>query len=526
MRKETKKPLSFSTTMRNPERIVSFLQCIEAFEGEILTNSLIETIVKKIIKNKLYHTMYQIKEKELLEIYNSLDKEYTEEQITDIIINSPQKHKEAGFDKGWPSRFDTWYKLSKEFGFIYYKMNEPIKISQTGHMLCNAYSDIDNSNTGEKIQNIFLNALCKYQTNNPFRKNFNKNLPIMLLLKTIILLKNDNEENGAGISRKELSFLLCWNNNEPQSLYQFIKKFRKEYRYKASDENIYNKCLKLLDSDNETRFKMKQILKEGPDDLVRKLRITGIFSLRGMGRFLDINSFKKDKIEYLLKNYGTYKNFSDEIEYFNYMGEIDSNILELKDNISITDLDEIRIKALKKFAKNYSTEIIFEELINLEKNKNSKDEYLKDIDSPTRLEFLTSISLIQKYPNALIKPNYAIDDEGNPIFTARGGVADIEFYDTISNSLIEVTLLQNKSQAINEIPGITRHLEEFKNNSKKELVFSLFIAPRLHRDTLYMCNFTKAQYNLDILPYTISDFILKLSNTKNINDFLNEQIKI
>lgn len=520
MRKETKKPLSFSTTMRNPERIASFLQCMEPFEGKILTNSLIEEIVKKIIKNKLYHTMYQKREKEMAEIYKSLDKEYTEEQIINIIINSPQNHKEFGFDKGWSSRFDTWYKLSKEFGFIYYKIDEPIKISQTGHMLCNAYSDIDNSNTGEKIQNIFLNALCKYQTNNPFRKNLNKNLPVMLLLKTILLLKNDTEENGAGISRKELAFLLCWDNNNPESLYQFIKKFRKKYGYKASDENIYIECLKLLDSSNETRFKMSQILKEGTDDLVRKLRITGIFSLRGMGRFLDINSFKKDKIEYLIKNYGIYKKFSDEIEYFNYMGGIDSNILEMKDNVSITDLDKIRIKTLKALAKTYSKKTIFEELVNLEKNKNSKDEYLKDIDNPTRLEFLTSISLVQNYPTALIKPNYAIDDEGNPIFTARGGVADIELYDTISNSLIEVTLLQNKSQAVNEIPGITRHLNEFKNMSKKDFVFSLFVAPRLHQDTLYMCKFTKAQYNLDILPYTISDFILKLSNTKNINDFL------
>ena len=57
MKKKTKKPLSFSTTMRNPERISAFLQCIEPFEGKILTNSLIEEIVKKIIKNKLYFTM-------------------------------------------------------------------------------------------------------------------------------------------------------------------------------------------------------------------------------------------------------------------------------------------------------------------------------------------------------------------------------------------------------------------------------------------------------------------------------------
>lgn len=50
MRKKTKKPLSFSTTMRNPERIAAFLQCIEPFEEKILTNSLINEIVKKLLK--------------------------------------------------------------------------------------------------------------------------------------------------------------------------------------------------------------------------------------------------------------------------------------------------------------------------------------------------------------------------------------------------------------------------------------------------------------------------------------------
>lgn len=34
------KPLSFSTTMRNPTRIAGFLNCILPFEGKILTNEI------------------------------------------------------------------------------------------------------------------------------------------------------------------------------------------------------------------------------------------------------------------------------------------------------------------------------------------------------------------------------------------------------------------------------------------------------------------------------------------------------
>lgn len=41
-RKAEYKPLSFSTTMRNPERIVDFLNCILPYEGQVLNNTVIE----------------------------------------------------------------------------------------------------------------------------------------------------------------------------------------------------------------------------------------------------------------------------------------------------------------------------------------------------------------------------------------------------------------------------------------------------------------------------------------------------
>lgn len=41
-----RKPLSFSTTMRNPMRIANFLAIIMPYEGRILDNGLIIEIVK------------------------------------------------------------------------------------------------------------------------------------------------------------------------------------------------------------------------------------------------------------------------------------------------------------------------------------------------------------------------------------------------------------------------------------------------------------------------------------------------
>ena len=51
-RKSEYKPLLFTTTLRNPERIKNFLEVLARYEGEILTNEVINKIVwnkKKII---------------------------------------------------------------------------------------------------------------------------------------------------------------------------------------------------------------------------------------------------------------------------------------------------------------------------------------------------------------------------------------------------------------------------------------------------------------------------------------------
>ena len=49
-RKLERKPLSFSTTMRNPERIVLFIENLKEFEGKILTKEIIMKIVEKLTK--------------------------------------------------------------------------------------------------------------------------------------------------------------------------------------------------------------------------------------------------------------------------------------------------------------------------------------------------------------------------------------------------------------------------------------------------------------------------------------------
>lgn len=515
------KPLSFSTTMRNPNRIAGFLSQIVEFEGQILTSEIIYKVIHNVIKNKLYYTMYEYGKPEYKDIYFSDELEFSDEQVDDIIASTKQKHKEAGFEEGWESRFDTWFSLPKEFGFVFYEKGKQIRISETGHML------IDNSNLEEPDevinQNIFLNSLCKYQTNNPFKKNLNENNPLLLLLNTIKLLKNDPEENDAGIFRSEISLLICWNNNDATEVYKLIKKLRKQVGFQYSDEMIYDICLELLGcltpeekEASKKYFKIDKICGEAVDEYIRKMRSTGILSLRGNGRFLDFNSFEQKKIDYVLSNYSSIKTYSSEEEYFNYIGQKDKELFDINDEVDYSKEYGIKIETLNKFANKYTKEEIFKELLILSKKTESKNDEFRFIPDPTRLEFLTSISLVQNLNGCCVEPNYSIDDEGMPTMTARGNMPDIVCTEISENpnvspliSNIEVTMMRDKTdQVMNEMIPIRRHL--LNDMSKHKDVFAVFVAPFIHDDTKEASEWYKHKDNININLYTIEEYILTI----------------
>lgn len=513
MAKSKAKPLSFSTTIRNPERIPKFLKCILPYEGEILTSEIIDKVVRSVIKEKEYTPQYVKRNVVLKEIYYSDEYQYTSNQLDEIIEKSPQKHKEAGFEYGWDSRFDTWYKMIKELGFIKYSMGAPIIVTATGHMLVDAY--LEEPCNDKKIQMVFLNALMKYQTNNPLRKNLNENVPLPLLLRVIKYFHEDPEENDAGLARHELPILICWRDNDAYSAYQYIKSIRAEKGFNCSDEFIYEKCLEILENDNRDYLKIEKICHESVDEYIRKMRMTGLLSLRGNGRFLDINSFEAEVVDYVIEKYMTYPKYENAESYIDYMGTIDTRILQIENEIEI-DFTDIRKKTLYKYADEMSADYIINELKTVCSKKESKDPILKYINAPTRLEFLTSVALVQNFKGLDVNPNYSVDDEGLPTFTAAGGYADIECFDTDCNSLVEVTLMTSRNQATNEMPAITRHLQEAIKGNPDITLFSILVAPSIHTDTKYMAAFSKHQYNVDILTLTINEFIDSISEHGHI----------
>ena len=117
-----------------------------------------------------------------------------------------------------------------------------------------------------------------------------------------------------------------------------------------------------------------------------------------------------------------------------------------------------------------------------------------------------------------LKPNFELDDNLMPISVAGGRKADIEVHYYNDYVLLsEVTLSYGERQYYTEAEPVTRHVAQFQ---AKELaqggrkVFGLFIAPRIHPNTIRHFHLhlkhditPEAGGAITIIPLPLSDFI-------------------
>lgn len=417
---------------------------------------------------------------------------------------NPQDHKEAGFEEGWPSRFDTWYKIAKELGFVYYEMGKKIEFSAIGKML------IDDSKP-EQEPWVFANAFARYYRNNPFRRVANTGIPLILLLETIQLLNSDPQFNNVGIATVFIPLLLCWQNGDANSLYQLIKQLHSKYGYKVSNPIILEECFTRI---NDTERNEKSILGDYPDDFIRKMRLTGLISLRGNGRFLDINKNEIKAVDYILKNYKNAPTHISEKDFFDYMGVLDNNLLACFSNYA--QPAQPNPAHLIKWANNFGWDTIKKELLVLQSKKGSTHELLKIIQEPLRLEFLTALALVSKTSNVTVKANFIADDEGLPVSFAAGGGADIECIEKQSTVLVEVTMLKGTQQHIRESYSIQRHLISAINQTPN--AYAIFVSPEVFIDFCEHADYIKEKKNLTVRALNIDLFVSQLEQFSNLYD--------
>lgn len=491
----------FQLAFENTDNLYELLWTLYKYDNFTLTPIVIEDVAKELIKSGLYQPM---KVSDIVKSKWKQGIELSEIETETVFEDNPQSHKEAGFDKGWASRFDTWFKIAKELGFVYYWQGETIVFSESGKMLLD-------KDKPENEQMVFVNAFAKYQRDNPFRRVLNKNVPLILLIQTIQYLNEDSTFNGAGISRKELPLLLCWRDDNAHTLYLAIKKLRKEHAYSPSDETILALCDDLLD---DVKRDENSIISDYTDDFIRKMRLTGLISVRGGGRFIDINSKEKETVTYILKNYAKPKEYITEKAFFDYIGEVDKelikNLLVYKSPVRATNTE------LEKWVNHYKWEEIKAEMLNLAGKKSSKDSILKVIEAPLRLEFLTSLAILKKLSNVTVKPNFISDDEGLPTSFAAGGNPDIECTENTETILVEVTMLTGTQQHIRESYSVQRHLQDFINKGNK--AFSLFISPKVFQDTCGHAEYIQFKYKLEVKILDISLFLTQLETNSTLHN--------
>lgn len=522
-RKPEFKPLLYTTTMRNPSRLKFLLFVLARFEGKILTDWLATEICAETIRFGLYRPSRKsdgVKAKwKSTEDGCFGETLLSKKEADELVKNNPQEHKESGFARGWPSRFATIFDFMKELGIAYLSPGVPIEISPLGKHLLDAIEVQVDPSTGsitcdvvhpEYERQVFLQSLAKSQRKNPFVRVLNDNVPLILLIQVIRKLNADLAQNGAGISRRELPLLLFWKDNDADALYRRIVRLRNDHGYSPSDETVCDICVDEIMGGQFKKFKPASIMNEYPDEFIRKMRMTGLFSLRGGGRFIDINRNEEPTVDYILRQYSSYQRFPNERAYYDYMAGLDPELVKRTDSAPAPGNDD---HLLDDWLGKYKWEDIRHEMSNLSKNRNSTDDVLRLLPAPSRLEFLSALAIKKRMPDVRVVPNYSADDTGLPTSTAGGNKGDIECYERGYGVLVEVTMASGRMQTVMEVWPIVRHLEEFQRKLDSQC---LFVAPSIFVDSRRQIDYVRIQEGRIIRPYSIDEFLDYLDHARTL----------
>lgn len=497
------KPLSFSTTLRNPERMGEILVIMKNFDNKIMSEDLCNDIYVKFIETKTVFPQKAIRENGWKEKYEKFS--FTDEELGKILSDYDNSHKEAGFPAGTASRVDTYLRLIKEFGLIYYEFDKVIKLTKSGLEYAQAFEDNDIF----KMQKIFMNALINFQTNSPLRANKSENRPVSLLFNVINLL---GEKVGTFyIKKNELPLLICSKDNNYERIVEIIIEYRKCLDEEQKKELIYTYILSDYE-ETETYVKYSRVFIEAVDDYIRKFRFAGLIDLKGID-LICINKMLDPIKENIMNLNDVFINEADPRKFIMQISEyndfLETIFKEIPSDNNITSNDWI-----DRFEKEEIN--IDEEILKLTKTRSTKNlpHELLTLAHSLLLEFLFVLKLQKEFPDLTIKGNYKSNEEGIPIFHAPGGYPDIIIEsDTNVNAIVEVTLLGGRNQLAQELLPISRHLSDYKKGN--ENAFCWYISRVIHEDVERYSRFIKNDENLDIYLSNIPLSITQINNANN-----------
>jgi hypothetical protein len=545
-----KKPWSITTTLRNPERLRNFLIILKQLEGANwdLENQKKYQIL--LIKERVYGygnpQFYNKLSREQIDLIDDTAKEISFEEAENIFI--AKKYEDPAM-RGRQS-----INPLKKIGLVSIR-EDKIFITNLGKLFLKEDFDL-----GE----IFFRSFIKWQIPNPNSNDYKleDGYDIKPFIGVLHLINEVNKKSlnlgkkPKGISKQEFS-LFCptlVNFNHIDLYAEKIIDLRNKLRGNSKKEqkiifynykNIFSQ--EFLEVSNQEEInKILLNLKDYGDNAIRYFRLTRFLYIRGGGFYVDLEPRRKVEIENLLNfDNAQSKTFENKEEYLDYISNITEpklpwetkeefakiisnlfeNIQNCEENLNITqreilnyhNFDEKELKDYISGLRKYRREL--QEELNRQKSQKIKQiniyvyqlENIFDFeDKPILLEKLSVLGLNALNDALKIKPNYPVGDDNEPTFTAPANTPDIECYYEKFNAICEVTMLTGRNQWYYEGQPIMRHLRDFENKYPDKNSYCLFIAPKLHRDTINtFWNAIKYEYEgrkQNIIPLTIGNF--------------------
>ena len=416
------------------------------------------------------------------------------------------------------------------------------------------YSDagkefVESENNKEEI---LLRQLLKFQLPSPYhplgRSATDYNVkPYLEILRLIYDL------DGLAFDELQIFGMQLVNYTRYEEIVAKIKNFRVQKdaykgKYKEFKQQIfYNEARKIYSKeivagDINTResktttiedFLSKKIrnLRDYSDAAVRHLRTTGIINATAIGKTLSIAPERRKDVEYILKTVSREPVFiSDLTSYQEYLFNPNlpilltddrANILEkLSDEFKITPDINLNLNQLKDLLNRRIEERRSQRIAAKVKDKKDYKLYedIENVFNSINNYYEPSLFLEWNAWRAMtmlnggnIKANLKFDDEGNPMNTALGNMADIVCDYGDFDITVEVTMAKGALQFKMEGEPVPRHIGQLKKKTNKT-TYCFFIAPTInpatiaHFYTLYISNIDMYGGKCCIIPLTISTF--------------------
>ena len=272
-------------------------------------------------------------------------------------------------------------------------------------------------------------------------------------------------------------------------------------------------------------------LRDYSDAVVRHLRTTGIINATVIGKTLSIAPERKKDVEYLLFTVAREPVFISDLDsYQKYLYDPTLPALLTDDKAKIIEklsvefrlapAPDLSLNQLKDLLKTKIEERRSQRIA--AKVKDIKDYKLyNDIESvfntmnssyePSLFFEWNTWRAMTMLNGGDIKANLKFDDEGNPMNTALGNMADIVCNYGDFDVTVEVTMAKGALQFKMEGEPVPRHIGQLKKKTNKP-TYCFFVAPTInpatiaHFYTLYISNIAMYGGKCCIIPLTLETF--------------------